>query len=54
MSQKPRFERWISASFVTAKYQSFLPATVQGLGFLDEELFEKDRLIIQGIGLGQS
>ncbi len=54
MSQKPRFERWIGASFVTAKYQSFLPVTVQGLGFLDEELFEKDQLIIQGIGLGSS
>lgn len=54
MSQKPRFERWISASFVTAKHQSFLPANVQGLGFLDEELFEKDQLIIQGIGLGSS
>ena len=54
MSQKPRFERWISASFVTAKYQSFLPVTVQGLGFLDEELFQKDQLIIQCIGLGLS
>jgi hypothetical protein len=54
MSQKPRFERWISASFVTARYQSFLPVTVQGLGFLDEELFQKDQLIIQGIGLGSS
>ena len=54
MSQKPRCERWISASFVTAQYQSFLPVTVQGLGFLDEELFQKDQQIIQGIGLGSS
>lgn len=54
MSQKTRFERWISASFVTAKYQSFLPVTVQGLGLLDEELSQKDQLIIQGVGLGSS
>jgi len=52
MIQKPRFERWISASFATAQYQVFLPVTVQGLGFLDEELFQKDRLITQGIGSG--
>jgi len=50
MNDEPRFHRWVRASFVTAQYEEFMPVTVQGLGRLDQDLFEQDELILAGGG----
>lgn len=50
MNDEPRFHRWVRASFVTAQYEKFMPVTVQGLGRLDQDLFEQDKLVLAGGG----
>lgn len=50
MSDEPRFHRWVRASFATALYEEFMPVKVQGLGRLDQDLFEQDKLILAGAG----
>ena len=45
MSSLPRFHRWISASYTAAKYETFMVVSIQGLGRLDHDLYEQDKLI---------
>jgi len=37
-----RQEQWVKASFATAKFEPFMPVTIQGLGTLDIQLIQKD------------
>jgi hypothetical protein len=46
MGGNSRFERWVKASFVTARYESFMPATVQGLGQIDHMLYAEDQRLV--------
>jgi hypothetical protein len=41
-----RLERWIHASFATAKFEEFMVPLVQGLGHLDVSLGEDDLLFL--------
>jgi hypothetical protein len=41
-----RYERWISASFATARFEQFMGSLVQGLGRLDISLGEGDQLFL--------
>lgn len=38
-----RFERWVRASHALATVEPFMTVTVQGLGKIDSELFQKDQ-----------
>lgn len=42
MIESDRFHRWVNASFVTARFENFMPITVQGLGRLDHDLVTGD------------
>jgi hypothetical protein len=46
MDVRSRFERWVKASFVTARYEHFMPATVQGLGRIDQILYVEDQRLV--------
>lgn len=45
MSSLPRLHRWVNASHTAAKYETFMVISIQGLGRLDHDLYEQDKLI---------
>ena len=38
-----RYQRWVQASHAVARIEPFMTLTIQGLGKIDSELFEKDQ-----------
>lgn len=45
MNSLPRFHRWVNSSHTAAKYETFMVVSIQGLGRLDHDLYEQDKLI---------
>jgi hypothetical protein len=45
MNSLPRFYRWVNSSHTAAKYETFMVVSIQGLGRLDHDLYEQDKLI---------
>ena len=46
MDVSSRFERWVKASFVTARYEDHIPVTIQGLGRIDQLLYAEDQRLV--------